>query len=48
LDEWEKNQVKKLFREVDKDKNGLSKDELKKIMRRLSNDECIIGKIPNL
>ncbi|CDW81373.1 leucine rich repeat family protein [Stylonychia lemnae] len=48
LDEWEKNQVKKLFREYDKDKNGLQKDELKKLMRRLSQDDCIIGKVPAL
>lgn len=48
LDEWEKNQVKKLFREYDKDKNGLQKDELKNLMRRLAEDDCIIGKVPAL
>lgn len=48
LDEWEKNQVKKLFREYDKDKNGLQKDELKRLIRRLASDECIIGKVPAL
>ena len=48
LDEWEKNQVKKLYREYDKDKNGLQKDELINLMRRLSNDDCIIGKVPKL
>jgi Ca2+-binding EF-hand superfamily protein len=48
LDEWEKNQVKKLFREYDKDKNGLQRDELKRLMRRLTSDDCIIGKVPAL
>ena len=46
LDEWEKNQVKKLFREGDKDKNGLTKEELKRVFARLLEDECIIGKVP--
>lgn len=46
LDEWEKNQIKKLFREYDKDKNGLQRDELKLLLRRLSSDDCIIGKVP--
>ncbi len=36
-------------REYDKDKNsGLSKQELSQLMLRLSNDEAIIGKVPNL
>jgi len=37
-----------MFREYDKDKTGLLKEDLKKLMRRLMNDECIIGKIPRL
>lgn len=48
LDEWEKNQVKKMFREYDKDKTGVMKEDLKKLIRRLANDDCIIGKVPNL
>ena len=48
MDEWEKNQVKKLYREYDKDKNGLQKDELKKLMMKLASDDCIIGKVPAL
>ena len=48
LDEWEKNQVKRMFREYDKDKNGLTKEDLKKLMRRLAQDDCIIGKVPFL
>ena len=50
LDEWEKNQVKRFFRtEFDKDKQGISsKDDLKRLISRLLNDECIIGKIPNI
>jgi hypothetical protein len=49
LDEWEKNQVKRLFRaEFDKDKTGIaSRDEIKRLLGKLANDECIIGKIPN-
>lgn len=36
-------------REYDKDKsNCLSKDELKKLMHRLCDDEAIIGKVPAL
>jgi hypothetical protein len=37
-----------MFREYDKDKNGLVKEDLKKLLRRLCNDECIIGKIPKV
>ena len=48
LDEWEKNQVKRMFREYDKDKTGLTKEDLKKLMRRLAQDDCIIGKVPFL
>ena len=50
LDEWEKNMIKKVFRaEFDKDKQGIqSKDEVKRLMTKLLNDDCIIGKIPHL
>jgi hypothetical protein len=46
LVEWEKNQIKPLFREFDKDKKGTEKANLSKIVARLLNDECIIGKTP--
>jgi len=46
LIEWEKNQIKPLFREFDKDKKGISKESLVAIMKRLKQDECIIGKTP--
>ena len=47
LDEWEKNQVKSLFKEFDKNKSqSLEIDELKALMKRLTNDEAIIGKVP--
>ena len=48
LDEWEKNHVKLLFREYDKDKAGIFKDDVKKVVRRLCNDECFIGKVPDI
>jgi hypothetical protein len=48
LDDWEKNMVKKLFKEVDKDKNGMTKQELSTLLKRLANDDAIIGKVPNL
>jgi len=50
MDEWEKNMVKKVFRaDFDKDKQGIqSKDELKRLMTKLLNDDCIIGKVPAL
>ena len=37
-----------MFREYDKDKQGLTKDTLKVLVRRLLNDECIIGKVPKV
>lgn len=46
LVEWEKNQIKPLFREFDKDKKGTDKANLIKIVTRLLKDECIIGKTP--
>lgn len=44
--EWEKNQIKPLFREFDKEKKGIEKANIKEIVERLKDDECIIGKIP--
>jgi hypothetical protein len=35
LVEWEKNQIKPLFKEYDKDKKGVDHDTLVKIMGRL-------------
>ena len=35
LIEWEKNQIKPMFKELDKDKKGLVKADLVKIMERL-------------
>ena len=46
LIEWEKNLIKPLFREFDNDKKGIAKENLLKIMARLKEDECIIGKTP--
>ena len=46
--EWEKNQVKEVFFKHDKDKTGVTKENLVEIMESLMNDECIIGKVPNL
>ena len=48
LIEWEKNQVKPLFREFDRDKKGVNKEKLVQIMSRLATDDCCIGKVPNL
>lgn len=51
LDDWEKNQVKRLFRqEFDKDKAGGigSKEEIRRFLGKLAADECVIGKVPDL
>jgi hypothetical protein len=48
LVEWEKNQVKEVFFKYDKDKQGVTKDQLLLVMEALMKDECIIGKVPNL
>ena len=48
LVEWEKNQIKPLFKEFDTDKKGIDKDKFAQIMERLSTDECIIGKVPHV
>ena len=47
LVEWEKNQIKPLFKEFDKEKKGVNKEGLHEIITRLHKDECIIGKVPN-
>lgn len=47
--EWEKNETKKLFLKYDTDNSGfLEPKEYEKLMQDLLNDECILGKIPNL
>ena len=46
LVEWEKNQIKPLFKEFDKEKKGVNKEGLLEIIPRLVKDECIIGKVP--
>lgn len=46
LVEWEKNQIKPLYKEYDKDKKGITKENLIEIMQKLAKDECIIGKVP--
>ena len=46
LVEWEKNWVKPLWKEFDKDKKGVQKAKLVDIMARLATDECCIGKVP--
>ena len=48
LVEWEKNQIKPLFREYDENKKGIDKEKFGEIMDRLMTDECIIGKVPQL
>ena len=40
--------MRTLFREYDKDKSGLPREEVKKVFIRLLNDECFLGKVPNL
>jgi hypothetical protein len=37
-----------IFREYDKDKAGIFKEDVKKVVRRLCNDECYIGKVPDI
>lgn len=48
LVEWEKNQVKEVFIKYDKEKKGVTKDQLIEVMNSLMEDQCIIGKVPNL
>ena len=48
LVEWEKNQIKDLFIKYDTEKKGVTKENLVSILKSLMDDECIIGKVPNL
>jgi hypothetical protein len=49
LTEWEKNDIKDLFREYDKNKSGaLELDELKDLMKDIMNDKGLLGKVPTL
>ena len=48
LTEWEKNQIRPVFREYKEAKKGVTKADLVAMMARLATDECIIGKIPNV
>ena len=50
LTEWEKNQIRPIFREFAEEhaKKGITKEQCAAIMPRLATDECIIGKIPNV
>ena len=47
MTEWERNHLKTLFREYDETKKGVTKENLVKIMERLAQDECVLGKVPN-
>jgi len=47
LNEWEKNLVKSLFDQYLDGKKGVEVSELVKIMERLAEDECVLGKVPN-
>ena len=46
--EWEKNQIRPIFREYAESRKGVDKENLVAMMGRLATDECIIGKIPNV
>ena len=50
LTEWEKNQMRPVFREYAEEhgKKGVTKEQLVTLMARVATDECIIGKIPNV
>lgn len=48
LTEWEKNQIRPMFREYAAGRKGVGKDNLVEMMARLATDECTIGKIPNV
>jgi hypothetical protein len=37
-----------LFKEFDTDQKGITFEQLKSVFDRLLNDECIIGKIPDM
>lgn len=49
LTEWEKNAIRPVFREYyPAGKKGVNKDNLVRMMHRLAQDECVIGKIPQV
>ena len=48
LTEWEKNQIRPIFRELLAGRKGISKENCIEMMPRLAIDECTIAKVPNL
>jgi hypothetical protein len=47
LDEWEKNQVRMLYKDLDADKKAaLSVEDLMSLIQQLREDKAIIGKVP--
>lgn len=48
LIEWEKNQIKPFFRKLDTEKKGINKEQLLELLEKLKEDECIIGKEPDM
>ncbi len=50
LTEWEKNQIRPIFRQYASSAGGkgITKEACVEMMGRLANDECIIGKVPNV
>lgn len=48
LTEWEKNQIRPIFRDLLQGRKGISKEDCIAIMPMLANDDCVIGKVPNL
>ena len=48
LTEWEKNQIRPIFREYVAGRKGVTKEDCVQMMPRLVTDECTIGKIPNV
>ena len=47
MNEWERNLVKGLFDKFLEGRKGVSVSDLVKIMERLAEDECVLGKVPN-
>ena len=47
LNEWERNLVKGLFDKYLEGRKGVAVSDLIKIMERLAEDECVLGKVPN-
>ena len=50
LTEWEKNQIRPIFREMAEEngKKGVTKEQCVAMMSRIATNECIIGKVPNV